>query len=309
VAQDETDFSEGPHREEAELDETLEPAAVVPAIPRHLIQEELGRGGMGVVYRARVVADGTPVAMKMIAPAMTGKPNVLAQFLREASILRQLDHPNIVRFHEIGHAQGQLYFAMEYVPGVGADRLLEPHPGGLPIDRAVDLACQALEALAYAHGRGFVHRDIKPSNLLVMTSEGRDVVKVADFGLARLYQNSSLSGLTIMGHFAGTPRFIAPEQITNFRAAKPTVDQFSLGATLYTLLTGQPIHDFPNRFEAQLLMILEKDPVPIRLRRAETPIGLARIIHRSLARDPSARFPDAEAMRAALLPFRDLPRA
>ena len=149
-----------------------------------------------------------------------------------------------------------------------------------------------------------MHRDIKPKNILIMKADGRNTVKVADFGLAKLYQNSPISGLTLTGQIAGTSKFIAPEQITNFREAKPPVDQYSLGATLYYLLTGQPTHDFPPRVEAQLWAILENAPVPIQSRRADIPEDLAAIIHRSLARDPAARFADAGAMRAALMPFR-----
>ena len=282
---------------------TLDVPIAAPAIPRYRIERELGRGGMGVVYRARREADEAVVALKTITPAVVASGNAVARFLREAAVLRQLDHPNIVRFEEIGHDDGRLYFVMEYVPGADACALAKRYGGTLPIGRAVGLACQALEALEYAHAKGFVHRDIKPHNLLVAAARGRDRLKLADFGLARTYQGSPLSGLTLTGQISGTPSYLAPEQITHFRQSQPPVDQYGLAATLYYLLTGRKVHDFPADAPRQLMMILQEDPVPIRTRRPDLPEELAAVIHRALARDPADRFPDAAAMRAALIPF------
>ena len=282
---------------------TSDPPDRPPTIPRYRIERELGRGGMGVVYLAHREGDGTPVALKTITPAVVHSAATVGRFLREASVLRQLDHPNIVEFREIGQAGDRLYFAMEYVPGTDADGLLKGHRGPLPVARAVGLVCQVLDGLAYAHARGFVHRDIKPKNILVETSAGQDRVKVADFGLARLYLSSPLSGLTLMGEAGGTSAFMSPEQVTNFREAKPPADLYSTGATLYYLITGKKIYDFPSNLNLQLLMVLQKDPIPILSRRVDIPDDLAAVIHRSLARDPAGRFPDAAAMRAALAPF------
>src|SRR5436189_104546 len=139
---------------------------------------------------------------------------------------RELRHPHIVGFRDMGEVGGQLYFAMEFVRGSDAHRLLKTHTL-LPIGRAVGLVCQLLEALEYAHAKGFVHRDIKPANLLVEEAGGREVPKLADFGLARVYQTSQLSGLTMMGDVGGTVAFMAPEQITHYREAKPPVDQYA----------------------------------------------------------------------------------
>jgi serine/threonine-protein kinase len=279
-------------------------------IPGYQVVRELGHGGMGVVYLAIRAADGRLVALKAIMPAVAGSKVQVERFLREASILRALDHPHIVAFYEMGEASGQLYFVMDYVRGVDAGQLLKTH-GPLPIKRAVGLVCQLLEALDYAHGKGFVHRDVKPSNMLVTTAapireggtaEG-DVVKLSDFGLARIYQASMLSGLTMIGDVGGSAAFMAPEQITNFRDVKPSVDQYSAGATLYNLLTEKLIYDFPRQIELQFLKILQESPVPIRSRRADIPAKLADVIHRTLAREPGERFPDLTALRRALVHF------
>ncbi len=262
---------------------------------------ELGRGGMGVVYLAVRHADGAPVAVKTIKPAAAGG-SAVERFLREAGILRQLEHPHIVAFREMGEAGGVVYFAMDYVPATDASRLLERR-GPFAVGRGVALACQALEALAFAHARGFVHRDVKPSNLLVTEVGGREVVKVADFGLARVYQASELSGLTMTGDVGGTVAFMPPEQITEFREARPAADQYSAAATLYNLLTGCYVYDLPDDLNKQFLMILHEEPVPIRDRRGAVPKALAAALHRALRREPADRWPDVSAFRDALRPF------
>src|SRR5262249_21223275 len=131
--------------------------------------------------------------------------------------------------------------------------------GPLALPRAVAWVCQVLDALDYAHGRGFVHRDIKPANLLIARQEGGELVKVADFGLARTYEASRLSGLTRVGDTAGTPGFMPPEQITAYRQTGPAADQYAAAATLYTLLTDKYIHDFPAGSSARLLMIMHEE--------------------------------------------------
>jgi serine/threonine-protein kinase len=262
---------------------------------------ELGRGGMGVVYQAKRRGDGAVVAVKTLTPAATGNPGDVERFLREARILQQLDHPHVVPFLEMGEAEdGRLFFAMEYVDGTDAARLVKEE-GPLPVRRAVGLAGQLLQALDYAHAKGFVHRDIKPANLLVTTDGGRDHVKLADFGLARVFQASRLSGLTAEGDVGGTPSFMPPEQVTNYREARPPVDQYAAAATLYHLLTGQHAHDLSGPLPPRVRKLLEEDPVPIRSRRPDLPEGLAAVIHRAMARDPERRFPDVRALRRALM--------
>ena len=265
---------------------------------------ELGRGGMGVVYLAQREPEGGLFALKTVTPAVAGSAVQIERFLREARILKQLDHPHIVAFRAVDESSGLLYFAMDFVRGTDASALQKTHGGPLPAARAVDLTCQMLDALAYAHARGFVHRDIKPANLLVEAKGGRDAARLTDFGLARTYQASRLSGLTIQGDMGGTMAYMAPEQITHFREAKPAADQYAAAATLYRFLTDRHIYELPRQGSQQILMILQEPPVPILDRRPDLSPQLAAVIHRALTREPESRFPDIGAFRAALEPFR-----
>ncbi|NLS97835.1 MAG: serine/threonine protein kinase [Planctomycetaceae bacterium] len=255
---------------------------------------------MGIVYLAKRLADGAEVALKTVHPAVAVTEKELQRFFREADILRRLQHPRIVAFHEMGFANGLLYFTMDYVPGRSASQLLKQE-GPLRIGQAVRIACEVLEALEYAHNEGFVHRDIKPANLLLSGLPSCEACQLADFGLARAYQSSSLSGLTIMGDVGGTIPYMPSEQITRYREAKPPADQYATAATLYRLLTGcYPFNfdDCPNH--ERLKIVLFDSPVPIRERRADIPSSLAETIHRALRKDVSERFADVMEMASEM---------
>ncbi len=273
------------------------------AIPGYRIVRELGRGGMGVVYLEIREGDGARVALKTIKPEVASGESEVRRFLREAAILSGLDHPHIVAFRESGETDGVLHFAMDFVPGVDASKLLKDHGGPLPPARAAALIGQMLQALDYAHAKGIVHRDIKPANLLVESEGGRETLKLSDFGLSRVYQTSKMSGLTMQGDLGGTFAFMAPEQITDLRDARPPVDQDSAGATLYKLLTDRYVYDLPKHYPGQVQRILFNDPVPILARKPDLPEGLAAVVHRSLARHPAARFKDVRERRRALARF------
>jgi serine/threonine-protein kinase len=275
------------------------PLDICPVLIGYRLERELGRGGMGVVYLGTRLADGSRVAVKTIIPAVKVGPSQVQRFVREANILRQLEHPNIVRFHEAGESDGILYLAMAYVEGTDAARMLREQ-GPLPIKTAVRMTCQLLSALEYAHDKGFVHRDIKPANMLVEEAGGKRTVKLADFGLARVYQESRMSGLTIEGDVGGTVAFMAPEQITGFRQTKPAADQYAAAAALYNLLTGQLLFDFDRSKGSSLDKVLKEEPIPLLSRRADVPPELAAVIHRALLKDPELRFPDVRTFRAAL---------
>jgi serine/threonine-protein kinase len=280
------------------------PGETVPVIEAerlgpYTIERELGRGGMGVVYLARRDG-GARVALKTITPAAGYDARQVKMFQREIEILKQLDHHHIVPFLDQGEAAGMLYLAMGYVEGTDANKMLRQ--GLLPIRTAVGIACQLLSALTYAHQKGFVHRDIKPANVLIAEEGGKKSVKLADFGLARVYQQSQLSGMTREGDVGGTIAFMAPEQITGFRETPPAADQYSAAATLYTLLSGQVPLDFPPNAD-RLQVVLRSAPVPLLSRRADVPPQLAGIIHRALAKEPAQRFPDVRALRNELKGF------
>ena len=266
------------------------------------IQRELGRGGMGVVYLASDERTRQLVALKMLRASSAATDRDRDVFVREASILSKLRHPFVVRFHESGQFKRNVYFAMEYVESTDCQKHLKKK-GQLPIRHAISITCQLLAALDYAHSKDFVHRDIKPANLLLYRHERQLRVKLADFGLARVYQQSKLSGLTATGDWGGSLPFMPPEQITDYAGAKPSTDIFAVAATLYNLLTNRFIHDFPAGVGQRLAMILEADHVPIQERRADIPSGLAEAIAKGLNREPDKRFESANRFRRALLPY------
>ena len=193
-------------------------ADTIAAVPGYRLGAELGRGAMGIVYRAVRLSDNTPAAVKTIKPTAGADHKAVDRFVREARLLGGLRHPNVVGFLDAGEAGEQLFIAMELIEGTDAGKLLKAK-GKLAVPVAVRLVCQALAGLGAAHNAGIVHRDVKPANLLVgKSADGKRVVKVADFGLARAYEESQLSGVTMQGDVGGTPVYMAPEQVTHYRA-------------------------------------------------------------------------------------------
>jgi serine/threonine-protein kinase len=271
-----------------------------PQVPGYQIGAELGRGAMGVVHHAVRDSDGLEVAIKSLLPAMPITRTALGRFVREAEILRDLSHPNIVRFEEVGASGPLLYFVMEYVPGSSGAAVLREH-GPLAPDRLLSWAGQFLAAVAYAHEKGYVHRDIKPSNLLVVGAPGAEVVKVSDFGLARAYEESSMSGLTIANAAGGTPAFMPPEQVNDFRSARPAADQYAAAATLYQFLTGRSVYEQSGSAQQMLRRILVEEPIPLQPDAPPVPAPFGPVIRRALSRNPDDRYPDVRAMLAALI--------
>jgi serine/threonine-protein kinase len=278
----------------------FDPRAGFPVLPDYVIESELGRGNMGVVYRARSRSDGGEVAIKTILPVVSPTPAAVGRFRREADILRRLSHPNIVEFRDSGLAGGLLYFVMELVPGHNAARIVA-RDGPLSPARAADWVSQLLDALAHAHDRGFVHRDVKPSNLLVVSGLEGEQVKLSDFGLARTYETSSMSGLTVADSTGGTPAFMPPEQVSDFRGVKPAADQYAAAATLYYLLTGTHVYEKCKSVPELLKRIAADDPIPLRPGSTVLAGRCGAVIRRALSRDPAARFPDVRAMKQMLL--------
>jgi pSer/pThr/pTyr-binding forkhead associated (FHA) protein/predicted Ser/Thr protein kinase len=273
-----------------------------PVPHKYLCIRELGRGTMGRVWQAVHRQSGTVVALKTIHPQHTADQRQVERFLREANLLRVLNHHNIIAFRDMGDHRGELYFAMDFIRGKDLSKLLDK---GRPLEQrlAVRLTTQVLYALQHAHEKGIVHRDIKPSNILLAADDPPRPVRVADFGLGRVYQSSQISGLTVTGDVGGTLAYMPPEQISQFRQAMPPADQYSTAAMLYQMLTGRYVYDLPKAIGQGFLMILNEPVVPIRRRNPNISEELAQVIHKALEREPKDRWPDVRAFRKALEPF------
>ena len=203
---------------------------------------------------------------------------------------------------ESGEFDGRFYIATVYVPGRNVGSLLE-ELGPLPVRRAVGIIRQLMDVLDFTHHQGYVHRDIKPANLMVTNVGEMDVIKLTDFGSAKVYQSMRSSGLTFEGEMGGSFAFAAPEQITDFRSVQPTSDLYSVAATLYTLIKNQHVDDLPKTVSGIVLKLLREDPVPIQTRGVNLPAAIASLIHRGLARHPEQRFASVKEMRNSLLHF------
>jgi serine/threonine-protein kinase len=273
-----------------------------PEIPGYTLKSELGRGAMGVVYRALRDSDGLAVAVKVITPAPGASRKDADRFLREARIMMDLEHRHIVRCVDCGEVGEILFLAMELVTGPDLrDRVKDRGP--MAVRTGVGLTLHALRGLAHAHSKGYVHRDVKPANLLLDGPKKKKLARLADFGLARAFNTCNLSGLTMQGEVGGTPAFMAPEQVTHYREVKPPADQYAAAATLYYLLTAQYVLDFEPTPAAQMIQIVTDDRIPIRKRRPEIPAQLEAVIQKALSREVSDRYPDVGALRDALAPF------
>ena len=222
-------------------------------IAGYRLEEEIGRGGMGVVYRAHDVALERSVALKLLAPALAEDPEFRERFLVESRLAASLDHPNVVPVYDAGEVEGQLYLAMRYVEGSDLKRLLADE-GKLEPARAIAVCSQIANALDAAHARGLVHRDVKPSNVLL---DEREHAYLADFGLTRRLTDAAPdfdAGLSL-----GTPAYVAPEQIEG-KDVDGRADQYSLACLLHECLTGEP--PFPRGSEAATLFAHLEEPPP-----------------------------------------------
>ena len=274
-------------------DEELPPGTL---IGDYAIEGLLGRGGMGAVYLARARDDDRRIALKLMLPHAQVDEAAQEIFLREIEVTRALRHPNIVALLDFGKHEGSFYFALEYCPGGNAEEVVRRQGSPMGLPAVLRLATGALDGLSAAHAAGFVHRDIKPDNLL-LAEDGS--AKLADFGLAKSFQQAGMSGMTATGAVAGTFFFMPREQLTNFRQVKPVSDVWSMSATLYYLLTAQYVRNFSAQPDP-LAVILRGGVVPIRERDPFLPDDLAEVIDRALADDPKERYASAEEFVAAL---------
>ena len=272
-------------------------------VPGYEMIKLLGRGGMGCVMLARSEKTGRAVAIKTLLPEVAVTDQAVRRFVREIEVAAALDHPNIVRYLESGTHNGAVYLVTEFVEGSDAARLADSQGGRLPYKQAIDVITQALDALAYAHGKGYIHRDIKESNILLSGSAPNYTAKLTDFGLAKSFTQSGMSGITMAGDMAGTFAYMPPEQIKDFRNVKPTSDIYAIGMTAYSLLAGDTALDVgpSGDMAATVRAIFEAPIVPLRQRVPEVPERAAEVIERALAKDPAHRWQSAAAMRTALM--------
>ncbi len=262
----------------------------------HDLLEELGRGGMGVVYRARHREHGRIVALKRILRGELATPRDVARFHAETEAATRLSHPHIVPLHYLGEHEGQPYFVMSYIDGTTLARKLAEGPMN-PLE-AAKLLQQVCLAIDHAHRQGVVHRDLKPSNIL-LDRQGHPYV--SDFGLAKLV-NAGAS-LTESGAILGTPSYLAPEQASVGRGVVgPATDVYGLGAILYQMLTGRPPFLAASPLDT-VLLVLEQDPVPPRLLNPKVPIDLEMITLQCLQKTPELRYGSAAALAADLDAF------
>jgi serine/threonine-protein kinase len=269
-------------------------------IAGYWLEEQIGQGGMAVVFRARDERLHRLVALKVLAPAMARDQQFRQRFIRESRAAAAVDDPHIIPVFEAGQAAGALFIAMRFVPGGDVYSLVR-RTGPLPAARAAAIVSPVASALDAAHAAGLVHRDVKPANMLLDTRPGRpDHVYLSDFGLSKGTVSAS-TGLTGSGHFMGTLDYISPERIEGHQADGRT-DQYALACSAFEMLTGAP----PFRSgEAAALMYaqLSQPPPPLTSRRPDLPPAADRVFARALAKAPGDRYAScrefADALRAA----------
>jgi hypothetical protein len=268
----------------------------LPAIPGYDILEEVGRGGMGVVYQARHLALNRVVAIKMILSAELASPEQLLRFRMEAEMAARVHHPNVVEVYEIGRWRDRPFVEQEWVgDGTLARKLAgKPQPPGV----AAILVEKLARAIHAAHLQGVVHRDLKPANVLMSGEEP----KIADFGLAKPIRGST--GLTATGAIMGTPEYMAPEQAAGEKEVGPAADIYSLGVILYECLVGRPPFRGGNILET-LQQVQHSEPPTLRSANQRIPRDLETICLRCLNKDPKKRYPSAEALAEDLRRWRE----
>jgi serine/threonine-protein kinase len=272
------------------------------AIPGYDTVKLLGRGGMGCVMLGREQKTGRAVAIKTLLPEFAVSDKAMKRFMREIDVAAALKHQNIVDFIDRGTHNGVVYLVTEFVEGADASRLAEMSGGYLAYKDGIAIISQSLDALAFAHDKGYIHRDFKDQNILVSGRSPNLVAKLTDFGLAKSFTQSGLSGVTMAGEMAGTLAYMPPEQLRNFRDVKPQSDIYAVGMTAYSLLSGSLALDLNSKGNVNdtIRAIFEQPAVPLRQRAPHIPPVVCDIIDRALAKDPAQRWQSAAAMRNAL---------
>jgi len=261
------------------------------------LDREIGRGGMGIVYKAKDRRLKRHVAVKLLPPELAFRGEIRSRFLKEAETAAQLSHPNIVPIYSVDERDGLVYFVMAFVDGENLAARLHSQ-GRLDSTESRRILKEVAEALAYAHERGVVHRDIKPDNILLCADDdGR--VMVTDFGIARAVSEGSDSRLTATGMAIGTPAYMSPEQSMGERDIDGRSDLYALGVVGYQMLAGELPFNAPST-PALLVKQISERPTPLDVHRPDAPPDLARAVMMLLEKDPANRFPSADALVTAL---------
>ena len=278
------------------------PVAPLPTLPDYELIRHLGSGGMGVLYLSKNLIMNRLEALKVVASHLTENPRVMERFLREIQSAAMLQHRNIVAAYAAIRWGGGLILSMEFVDGTDLATEVERR-GPLPVAEACFHTFQVAQGLRHAQSRGMVHRDIKPANLMLDRAGGKGLVKILDFGLAKVAsEQTNEPGLTHPGGMLGTPDYVAPEQIRRASEADIRADIYSLGCTLYFLLSGRPPFHGPNVWDI-LQAHHSTDAFPLNQVRADVPGELAALVAKMMAKDPEARFQTPAEVAEALLPF------
>ena len=261
----------------------------------------IGKGGFGAVYLAEHYESGKKVALKTMLQTQTPDVLKVRLFEREIENLKSLKHPNIVTIIDTGNYNGIYYFAMEIMDVGSVWDLMVNGRNKISINDAIPIMIQSLEGLAFAHKKEFVHRDIKPPNILLSGEQGKWIAKISDFGLAKNFTKAGMTKrtITITGSFCGSPPYMAPEHITNYRYVNPVTDIFEIAATFYHMLTGQTVWDISCGVDPYKV-ILQGKIKPIRAVERNISESVAEVIDKALSRDTGYRYKDGGEMLKAM---------
>jgi tRNA A-37 threonylcarbamoyl transferase component Bud32 len=278
-----------------------DPLIGVVVAERYRIKEPIGRGGMGVVYRVEHARIGKLMALKLLTGELTRDPQQVARFKREAQLVSRLSHPNTVQVFDFGASDGLVYLAMEYLKGEDLGHLIR-RIGPLGVERTLKIVVQVCSSLSEAHEKGMVHRDLKPENIIVMQGgEDEDLVKVLDFGLAKLREGGELSEVTSRGAIVGTPYYMSPEQIRGDDVG-PESDVYSLGALTYACLTGTVVFDANTPMGVLTKHLTEPPESPSRrFPDLKIPPSVSQIVMATLEKNPKQRMPSVTELQKAMI--------
>lgn len=284
-----------------DLRELADPLIGVVVAERYRIKEPIGRGGMGVVYRVEHARIGKWMALKLLTGELTRDPHQVARFKREALMVSRLSHPNTVQVFDFGASDGLVYLAMEYLKGEDLGHLIR-RVGPLSVARTLKIVIQICSSLSEAHAKGMVHRDLKPENIIVMPGENDDdLIKVLDFGLAKLREGGELSEVTSRGAIVGTPYYMSPEQIRGDDVG-PEGDVYSLGALTYACLTGSVVFDAHTPMGVLTKHLTELPESPSRrFPDLKIPPSVSQVVMATLEKDPKRRLPTVEELQRLMI--------